>query len=230
MLHNILETKLLLPKVKASLASERLFVCNQGLTCKLSNIMLYETLLVSDIYLQEGRQGNNNTNEYSTITLFSSSSLKRKLIIRKGHFFQSLRNLRRVVRIHCIFDTNAKMQILSNNEVAFGSLSLDPHVSEQRVLVFENMDFKTVDKPFTSMYKDIGDSAWLQEMMVAIDNEDALGNIYQEEYLIKGDTTPNLLKKHSRSLSKKRQELIRESGQQDSVKFNMDYVMGSLQK
>ena len=51
MLHNILETKLLLPKVKASLASERLVVCNQGLTCKLSNIMLYETLLVSDIYL-----------------------------------------------------------------------------------------------------------------------------------------------------------------------------------
>ena len=60
--------------------------------------------------------------------MFSDSSIKRKLITNRSLFKTLLTPLQRVVRIHCIFDTNLKIQIYrgeNSSDLAFGSLSLN---------------------------------------------------------------------------------------------------------
>ncbi len=99
---------------------------------------------------------------------------------RQGELLSTLfsPHLKRVVRVHCLFDTNAKLQItrrsLKNNgksedEIVFGSRELSEDAFEQRVLVFEG-DFKDSGRPmgFTPAAIDneeLFDSEWFRGIM-----------------------------------------------------------------
>lgn len=127
--------------------------------------------------------------------MFSGSSLKRVLVYEKGALLRQLSSLRRVVRIHCIFDTNAKMQVIrkDSGEVVFGSRDLDPHGFEQRVMVFECDDFAHVKDPVTFDPSSLNlDEVFPQELPSTKDPKATVGEVPHQ---IKGHRRKLMMKK-----------------------------------
>lgn len=97
--------------------------------------------------------------------MFSNSSLKRHYIYKKGSMLKHITNLRRIVRVHCIFDTNAKLQICRDGDVAFGSKDLGVDQFEQRVIVFECDKFSDLAKSFNPGFDDeMIESQWMKDI------------------------------------------------------------------
>ena len=71
------------------------------------------------------------------------------MVVLKEAKLQSLVGMQRVVRVHCLMDTNVKVQVRRKDtrEVMFGSTDLDPSKFEKRIVVFENQEFRFVDQP-----------------------------------------------------------------------------------
>lgn len=174
-------------------------VSNGGSECILSGIYLYETFLVSDRLVRERGTGSTKSESVKRLSLFSGSSLKRHLVYERGRLIWHLPSLRRIVRVHCIFDTNSKVQVIrkGSGEVVFGSRDLDPHGFEQRVLVFECDSFSHVKDPVTFDPASIDlDELFPREPDQPIDSSSASPPL---------DTTmPHNVKAHRRKLIMKR--------------------------
>ena len=114
--------------------------------------------------------------------------------------------MKRVVRVHCIFDTNAKMQIKRDQELAFGSRDLDVQSCEQRIIVFECQDYVHSAKTMLSYDQEIVSNPWFRELMEEVSIKGLKNDTWDRDGMDSGMdiATPNLLKKHTKSLSKKK--------------------------
>lgn len=91
---------------------------------------------------------------YYKVSYNSTNAIRREMLLRKGAFLRSLIGMRKVTRVHCVFDTNIKMKIINKktNQIVFGS-SFDEKKSddlnryEKRLITFECQDKGLIEKP-----------------------------------------------------------------------------------
>lgn len=93
--------------------------------CHLNNLFIYETFIT-----KFHTRNSDNSLEFNEFSFLSGSSIKRKLVIRKNQMLSSLIGLRRVVRVHCLIDTNMKLRFEGPNGQVIGSSDLDSSRSE----------------------------------------------------------------------------------------------------
>lgn len=101
----------------------------------MNKIFIHETLLTNRL----DRKGDREENDFLKLSFASGSAIKRQMILDKHNYLSSIFGMRRVVRIHCIFDSNLKIQIRSknNNELVFGNMDINHNKFDNHILVFE---------------------------------------------------------------------------------------------